>query len=197
MMHMPLSVLFTICILIGWPIVKTVAVLFARRLWRKLRSLEASLLSDPAYNDIEDRNIIAREIRETRSQPLVLLMPAVVFFGGIGFAGAEILGQSDILSDTNAIKMNADRQYTAIYGNCAIIRDDRFMELVDTIFSILALNYPVCSALTAVAIVVVVPIIAIAGGLKTSIRTVGERVLRSSAIATLSFGRGIGTPRAV
>ena len=197
MIHMPISILFTICILIGWPIIKLVAVLLSRKFWIRLRSIEASLLSDPAYEDVEDRKIVTREMRETQSQPLFLLMPALVFFGGIGFAIAEILGKSDILSDTNDIKVNADRQYTAIYGNRAIIRDDRFSELVDTTFTIAALNYPICSALTAVAFVVVVPIIALAGGLKTSIRTVGERVIRSSAIATLSFGRGIGTPRAV
>ena len=44
-------------------------------------------------------------MRETQSQPLFLLMPTLVFFGGIGFAIAEMLGKSDILSDTNGIKL--------------------------------------------------------------------------------------------
>lgn len=197
MINMPLSILFTFCILIGWPIVKIAAVMLARKFWVKFRSLEASLLSDPAYVDVEDRKIITRERWDARSQPLFLLMPVVVFFGGVAFAITEILGQSDILSDINDIKITSAKQYAAIYGSRAVIRDDRFTELVDTTFTIAALNYPICSMLTAVAIVVVVPIIFLAGGLKTSIRTVAERVLRSSAIAALSFGQGIGTPRAV
>ena len=197
MIHMPLSVLFTLCILIGWPLVKTATAMLARKFWAKLRLLEASLLSDQAYGGVEDRDIITRERLDAQSQPIFLLMPAVVFFGGIAFAIAEISGQSDILTDIDHIKKTSTKQYAAIYGNSAIINDDRFAELVDTTFTIAALKYPICSMLTAVAIVIVVPIIFLAGGLKTSIRTVVERVLRSSAIAALSFGRGIGRPRAV
>jgi hypothetical protein len=196
MIHMPLSILFTFCILIGWPLVKTATAMLARRFWAKLRSLEASLLRDPAYEDIEDRKIIARQIGEAHSQPLFLLMPVIVFFGGIAFAIMEILGQSNIPSDINDIKMTSTRQYAVIYGNRAVIMDERFIEIVDDTFTIAALNYPICSVLTAIAIVIVAPVILLAGGLKTSIRTVVERVLRSSAIATLAFGRGIGTPRA-
>lgn len=197
MIHMPLSVFITFCILIGWPLVKIAAVMLARKFWAKFRLLEASLLNDQAYKDVADKDIIARERRDAQSQPLFLLIPVVVFFGGIAFAIAEILGQSDILRDINDIKMTSTRQYAAIYGNRTIVRDERFIDLVDTTFTIAALNYPVCSILTAVAIIVVVPIIFLAGGLKTSIRTVVERVLRSSAMAALSFSRGIGAPRVV
>lgn len=196
MTQMPLSVLFAFGVLIAWPLIKVVTVIFARKYWAKLRTLEASLLNDAAYCNNEDKKIISREVDDARHQPLFLLIPAVVLFGGIGFAIAEIVGKSDIISDMSDMEEASATQISSvIYGNRPIVRDDRFRKLTDITFMLSALNYPICSGLTAIAILIVAPLIFIAGGLKTSVRTVVERVIRSSVIATLVFGRGIGTPR--
>jgi hypothetical protein len=196
MNNMPLSIALAFAVLIGWPAIKVAATILARSQWKRLHALETSLLSDPAYISTDDRSVIANEITDARGQALFLLMPAVVLFGGIAFAIAEICGQSDILNDENEAKELFERQYIAMRGSHLLIRDERFHELVDTSFNIVALHYPVCSILTLFALTLVSPLIFVAGGLKSSVRIIGVRVLKSSAFATFVFGRGIGVHRA-
>ena len=192
-MTAPVSVALAFAILLGWPVIKLIAAALARPRWRRVHALREALLSDPAYQSEADRTVIDAEFAEARGQPIFLLMPVVVFFGGIAFAISELLGKSDLISDMNDLK--GSPRFADLYGPSAITNDQRFHEFVDLSFTLNALHYPVCSALTLVALILVSPLILLCGGLKMSLRLIFIRMLRSSANATLAFERGIGVRR--
>jgi hypothetical protein len=197
MTDMPLSIALAFAAIVLWPLIKVIAAIAGRPRWKQVRALEEALRNDAAYADPEDQAIIAREARDARGNPIFLLMPPVVFFGGLAFAISEISGWSDVFSDINDAQKSIERLYMSVGGSRELARDRRFRSLVDVSFELSFLAYPVCSILTLLSLVLVAPLIIICGGLKSSVRLVAVRVLRTSAAATIVFGRGLGAPRGV
>lgn len=190
----PLPITLAFVILLGWPALKLITAALARPYWRRSQALRGALLSDPAYAGEDRRSVIDAELAEAKGQPIFLLMPVVVFFGGIAIAISELLGKSDIIDD--ASDLEDAPKFIELYGKSALTHDRRFRELIDLSFTLNALHYPVCSILTLVALIAVSPLILICGGLKISLRLVFIRMLRSSATATMAFERGISVRRA-
>ncbi len=88
---MPLPLILATAILLGWPLLKLIATLLSRPLWRRVRELSAQLKLDERYGDAE-RTLIDRTIRDAKGEPLQILMPIFVLAGGIAFVFAHPFG---------------------------------------------------------------------------------------------------------
>ncbi len=211
---MPLPVLMASAILLGWPLLKLVATLISRPIWRRFQELSTQLKQDDSYGEAE-RALIDIKLKEAKGEPLQILMPIFVFAGGIAFAFAHpfsAFGQrsaaesadrhvepesvdelrrelSDLESRMAKLGLELMR---APPRNSPLWSDSRFKMLEDISFRLSLLRYPVASLLTGVAALVVSPLIFASEGLRASAWPVVRRLVHSSAYSSRVFARSVG-----
>jgi hypothetical protein len=213
---MPLPLILATVILLGWPLLKLVATLLSRPLWRRVKELSAQLKLDERYGDAE-RTLIDRTIRDAKGEPLQILMPIFVLAGGIAFAFAHPFGvfakddesesedsQSESIEEIRRKLSEVESQAAQLGLKLALEStpqlprsspmwaDKRFQLLGDLSLRLAWLRYPVASLLTGLAALIVSPLIFVAEGLRASAWAVVQRLVVSSAYSSRVFARSVG-----
>ncbi len=207
---MPLPLILATAVLLGWPVLKLIATLFSRPLWRRVRELSAQLKLDERYGDAE-HTLIDRTIENAKGEPLQILMPIFVLAGGVAFAFAHPFGifakddESESVEEV-AWRASSKAEFQAAQlglklgleftprppRSSPIWTDERYQLLADLSFRLSLLRYPVASLLTGLAALIVSPLIFVAEGLRASAWAVVQRLVLSSAYSSRIFARSVG-----
>ncbi|WP_374305963.1 hypothetical protein [Methylocella sp.] len=201
--------------LLGWPLLKLVATLISQPLWRRAKILAAQIKADESYGAAE-RARVDRTMAHAKGEPLQILMPVFVLAGGVAFAfthpfdvvsmlnggqslAAENARQELLLQqeyrefEASLVELDAEASFAPKLPDGSLLwSDDRFERLCDLAFSLAALRYPVSSLLTALAALVVAPLIFVGAGLRASAWLVLRRLVLSSAYSSRIFARSVG-----
>lgn len=202
---MPPPVFLACIILLGWPSLKLIATLLSLPKWKCFKELQKQLKADNRYGGPEHK-IIDLQAKEAKGEPLQILMPVLIFVGGVAFAFTEFfrkrppnLPRSDMdiedlkqqISDLRFKLAEAELPDTLPRGS-ALWSDCRFETLEQLAFDLAMLRYPVAAIFALLSLVIVAPLVMVAEGLRASWKLIVIKIVHSSAYSTRAFARSVG-----
>ena len=160
---MPSSVAIVFAILIGWPALKLAGALLSRPKWREFKRLGSELGRESWFGEAEQR-IVSRIRKQAFGSGVNLLGPVIVV---VGFAWLAVRA---LWSGRPFPRIRESRrELTALYAEelevsarSPLFSDPRFWELLQLSTDLEMLRDPVAGILTVFAVILMMPLLAVA-----------------------------------
>lgn len=169
---MPAPIWLAFAALVGWPLLQLASVLLVRPLRARMRRVADELSRDGQYGP-DDRALVQRLVRESRGVPAFVAFPILLPLGLVAASIVELVGR-DRPQDgmkhrpgqTSRDIEDPERSMGRRTGAERVHHDVRFETLAGLAFEISVLRWPLTTFLTILLCIPVLPLLALAYGLR-------------------------------